>query len=125
MGERDEERVRRVFQALRPVLTERLRRLVAAAEARTLGRGGVSLVARATGLARSTIAQGLQELDTPPTGVARLQRQRRPGGGRKPLVAHDPTLLRDLEALVEPVTRGDPQSPLRWTCKSLSLDFAW
>jgi hypothetical protein len=116
----DEENVRRVFDVLRPVLNERMRRLVAAAEAQALGHGGVTLVARATGLARSTIAEGIQELAAPPTAAPGEQRLRRPGGGRKPLTQHDPALLRDLEALVEPSTRGDPESPLRWTCKSLS-----
>src|SRR5512142_2016248 len=109
------------FTTLAPLLDERARRLWAAVEARALGRGGIIRVAEATGLSRGTIRAGLRELDTPvppderqpPTG-----RLRRPGGGRKPLVAHDPDLLRDLEALVDPVTRGDPMSPLRWTCKS-------
>jgi hypothetical protein len=109
------------FTTLEPLLDERARRLWAAVEARALGRGGIIRVAEATGLSRGTIRAGLRELDTPvppderqpPTG-----RLRRPGGGRKPLVAHDPDLLRDLEALVDPVTRGDPMSPLRWTCKS-------
>jgi len=109
------------FTTLEPLLDERARRLWAAVEARALGRGGIIRVAEATGLSRGTIRAGLRELDTPalpderrpPTG-----RLRRPGGGRKPLVDHDPDLLRDLEALVDPVTRGDPMSPLRWTCKS-------
>ena len=116
----DEQSIKRVFETLHPVLTERMRRLVAAAEAQALGRGGVALVARATGMARSTIAQGISELTVTPTVVPSEQRLRRPGGGRKPLTEQDPTLLRDLEALVEPSARGDPQSPLRWTCKSLS-----
>jgi len=102
-----------------PVLDERTRRVVAAAEARALGRGGVTLVARVTGLARSTVQRGISELEAPDT-AAPATRMRRHGGGRKPLVAHDPTLLADLEALVDPVTRGDPESPLRWTSKSLA-----
>jgi Rhodopirellula transposase DDE domain len=109
------------FTTLEPLLDERARRLWAAVEARAIGRGGIIRVAEATGLSRGTIRAGLRELDTPvppderqpPTG-----RLRRSGGGRKPLVDHDPDLLRDLEALVDPVTRGDPMSPLRWTCKS-------
>jgi transposase len=109
------------FTTLEPLLDERARRLWAAVEARAIGRGGIIRVAEATGLSRGTIRAGLRELDTPvppdggqpPTG-----RLRRPGGGRKLLVDHDPDLLRDLEALVDPVTRGDPMSPLRWTCKS-------
>jgi hypothetical protein len=78
----------------------------------------VTLVARVTGLARSTLQRGIVELAAPAT-AAPGGRVRRPGGGRKPLAAHDPTLLADLEALVDPVTRGDPESPLRWTSKSL------
>jgi hypothetical protein len=117
----DREQVRRVFEALRPVLNERMRRLVAAAQAQALGRGGVTLVAEMTGLARSTITQGIAELTaTPPVAATGAERLRRPGGGRKRLTDRDPALSRDLEALVEPTTRGDPESPLRWTCKSLS-----
>src|SRR5512142_2553026 len=109
------------FTTLAPLLDERARRLGAAVEARALGRGGIIRVAEATGPSRGTIRAGLRELDTPvpphggrpPTG-----RLRRPGGGRQLLVDHDPDSLRDLEALVDPVTRGDPMSPLRWTCKS-------
>ena len=104
----DADRIGGLFEVLRPVLTARMRRLVAAAEAQALGRGGVTLVARATGVAGSTSGQGITELAAP---RAAAPRQRRPGGGRKPLTAHDPTLLGDLEALVEPRTRGDPQSP--------------
>ena len=115
----DRAEVRQLFEVLHPVLDERMRRLVAAGMAQTVGRGGVSVVASATGLARSTIGRGLGELAPAATPVAGAQRIRRSGGGRKPLTEHDPTLLRDLEALVDPVTRGDPQSPLRWTCKSL------
>jgi Rhodopirellula transposase DDE domain len=116
------ERVAQIFAAMTPVLHERARRLLAAAQAQALGRGGVSLVAAATGLARSTIGRGLKELAVPPPADAPApdQRIRHPGGGSKPLVARDPTLLADLEALVEPTSRGDPQSPLRWTCKSLA-----
>jgi transposase len=109
------------YTTLQPLLDERARRLWAAVEARAIGRGGIIRVAEATGLSRGTIRAGLRELDTPdPTDERRPPpgRLRRPGGGRKPLVDHDPDLLRDLEALVDPVTRGDPMSPLRWTCKS-------
>src|SRR6266511_2816107 len=111
--------IRTKFEALRPYLDERRRRLWAATEARALGRGGVAAVATGTGLRPNTIRVGVRELEAP--GVVPLvsdQRVRAPGGGRKPLTVHDPTLLRELEALVEPVTRGDPMSPLRWTCKS-------
>lgn len=111
------------YTSLQAVLDERARRLWAAAEARAIGRGGITQVAEVTGLSRVTIRAGLSELDLPaiPTdrGTAN-QRLRRPGGGRKPLAGHDPGLLRDLEALVDPVTRGDPMSPLRWTCKSVA-----
>lgn len=116
----DERSIKKVFDALQPVLNERSRRLVAAAQAQALGRGGVAVVARAAGVARSTITLGIQELTVAPSALSGEHRVRRPGGGRKPLTEHDPTLLRDLEALVEPSSRGDPESPLRWTCKSLS-----
>jgi Rhodopirellula transposase DDE domain len=113
--------IKRKYTSLEPVLDERARRLWAATEARAIGWGGVSQVSEATGLSRITITAGLRELDLPVTGddpKATDQRVRRPGGGRKPMVDHDPDLLRDLETLVDPVTRGDPMSPLRWTCKS-------
>ncbi len=109
--------VRQRFTLLEGVLDQRTRRLVAAAEALTLGWGGVTWVARATGFSRRTIQQGMQELQQPERVSA--GRVRKPGGGRKTTVSQDPTLLSDLERLVEPVTRGDPESPLRWTCKSL------
>jgi transposase len=99
-------------------LDERGRRAVLGAEALALGWGGITAVARATGQARQTIARGIGELrgERP---VAEPGRVRLPGGGRKTALTGDPSLLADLERLVEPVTRGDPQSPLRWTCKSL------
>ena len=105
------------YKALAPALTERARRIWAATEARAAGRGGIAGVARATGIAYSTIRRGLQEL-TLPVPLA-PQRIRRPGGGRKKTLAKDPTLLTDLEGLVEPTASGDPQSPLRWTSKSV------
>jgi hypothetical protein len=98
-----------------PHLDERARRLFAASEARQLGHGGVSLVSRACGLSRVTITKGVQELEAPPLPPGRV---RRAGGGRPALVARDPDLPSRLEALVEPLTRGDPESPLRWTSKS-------
>jgi len=103
------------WMTLKPHLNERQRRLLAAAEARVLGYGGISLVAEASGLSRATIHKALEELDAPPLTDARV---RRPGGGRKRLVDSDPTLRSALEHLIDPVTRGDPVSPLRWTCKS-------
>lgn len=109
-----------LFSRLRPLLGERESRLVGASVAEMLGRGGISAVARAAGAGRGTIKRGLLELETGTEEAPLSQgRQRRPGGGRKRLTEQDPTLLRDLEALVEPTTRGDPQSGLRWTCKSL------
>jgi hypothetical protein len=104
------------FAALAPFLNERTRRLVAAAEARALGWGGVTAVAAATGVSRRAIALGLAELDAPP--LEGTQRIRKEGAGRKKTVATDLSLQTDLESLVEPLTRGDPESPLRWTCKS-------
>ena len=109
------------FAMLSPLLDERARRLWAAAEARAIGRGGISHVAEATRLSRATIRAGLQELApsvSPPASQAPVERVRRPGGGRKPLGAQDPPLVRALETLLDPVTRGDPMSLLRWTCKS-------
>jgi hypothetical protein len=109
------------FLILRPLLDERARRFWAAVEARAIGRGGISRVAEATGLSRVTIRAGLQELalpDTTPGPRATPERLRRPGGGHKPLRMHDPHLVQALETLVDPVTRGDPMSLLRWTCKS-------
>jgi len=100
-------------------MDERMRRQWAAAEARELGWGGVSAVAGATGLSRPTIVAGLRELDQPAhRRSAEAVRVRRPGAGRRPLTETDPELLTVLESLVEPVTRGHPESPLRWTCKS-------
>jgi hypothetical protein len=115
------EGIRTKFELLRPLMNERLRRQWAACEALTLPRGGAALVAEATGLSRTTIWAGRKELraqaelspaDAPP------DRARRPGGGRHLVEDADPTLIRDLEALVEATTRGDPPSPLLWTCKS-------
>jgi hypothetical protein len=112
-------RIQRKYQLLTPEMDERRRRQWAAAEARELGWGGVSLVARATGLSRPTIHAGLRELDQPAEQRALdAARVRRPGGGRKRLIDTDSNLLSALEALIDPVTRGDPESPLRWTCKS-------
>src|ERR1700681_415983 len=104
------------FQGLADELSERARRRWAAVEAVALGRGGVSVVSAATGLAHTTIRRGISELNsghTPPTG-----RQRRAGAGRKNAEAVCPGLKAALERLVEPESRGDPMSPLRWTCKS-------
>jgi hypothetical protein len=114
------ETIRQKFEALRPFLDERARRVWAATEAAALGRGGVTLVARATGMARSTLHAGQRDLQEPE--AARLAmaagRVRRAGAGRKPLTEQDPRLVDALEALVDPLARGDPESPLRWTTKS-------
>jgi transposase len=109
--------IRQRFETVSPFLDERGRRLVAATEAISAGYGGIAAVAAATGVAPSTIGRGLKELSVGEDLLA--GRVRRLGGGRKPTVAKDATLVSDLEALVEPTARGDPQSPLRWTCKSL------
>jgi hypothetical protein len=111
----DVDPIRERFSTVAPFLDERGRRLVAAAEAFAAGYGGIAAVAAATGMAPSTIGRGLKELaqDQPSPRI------RRPGAGRKPTISNDPSLLGDLEALVEPTTRGDPESPLRWTCKSV------
>jgi transposase len=111
--------IRLKYELLEPELDERARRLWAAAEAMVLGHGGVRAVAKATGLAESTIRIGRNELYEPADvtqGSSRPVRQA--GAGRKSLVEEDPALLHALDALVEPTARGDPMSPLRWTCKS-------
>jgi hypothetical protein len=106
------------YEALSPVLDERGRRRFAAAEALTAGRGGIKAVHEATGIARSTIGYGLRELRDGEVEAGRSG-VRRKGAGRKPLTQTDPTLVSDLQGLVDPVTRGDPMSPLKWTSKSL------
>jgi len=115
----DEGTIARRFKLIEGHLDERLRRLVAAAEAKAVGVGGVSMVARATGVSRRAIRAGVKELKARPVLAGSRPRIRRPGGGRKRTVDTDPTLLKDLERLIEPGTRGDPESPLRWTCKSV------
>jgi len=115
----DQERIAAKYERLRPFLDERRRRVWAAAEATARGRGGVTTVAAATGLQRNTISAGMRELAGPESGgLLPEQCVRQPGGGRKAVTTHDPALVQMLEALVEPATRGDPMSPLRWTCKS-------
>lgn len=105
------------FEVLKPVLDERARRLVAAAESQAIGRGGISAVAKAIGISRPVIRQGLKELKEP--ALLTPGRVRREGGGRKKAVDKDNSLKSDLELLLESTTRGDPESPLRWTCKSV------
>ena len=110
----------RRWEALRGHLTERQRRLWLGSEARELGPGGVGLVAAAVGVAADTVRRGRAELEDPGAGDAPgVERSRRPGGGRKRAEEHQPGLAAALESLIDPVTRGDPQSPLRWTTKSL------
>jgi hypothetical protein len=109
--------VKKRFSALSKFLDERSRRLLAGAESLALGRGGISAVSRITGLSRPVIRQGMAELKSGKVTLA--GRVRRPGGGRKKISERDPSVITDLEKLVEPVTRGDPESPLRWTCKSV------
>jgi transposase len=116
-----EEQLRRKYELLSPWLDERQRRLWAGAEAVALGARGITRVADATGLSRMTVRAGAREvqaLESDPASALEPGRVRQPGGGRTPLTQADPTLLRHLEALVDPLTRGDPESPLRWTCKS-------
>ena len=110
--------LRQKYSALAPALNERSRRLWAATEAKAIGHGGIACVERAVAISRSTISRGIKELAfaQTPLDAAHI---RRPGGGRKSTAQTDPTLRTDLEALVEPAVAGDPQSPLRWTSKSL------
>ena len=113
----DEQAIGERFRALAGELNERQRRLWAAAEARSHGRGGIAATARATGMHVETIRLGIRELESGET--LEPGRVRRPGGGRKPLSETDPTLVSDLERLVDDDARGDPERPLRWTAKSV------
>jgi len=114
-----EARIRDKFLLVAVELDERRRRQWAAAEARDAGWGGISLVSRATGLSRPTIMTGLKELElSTESRLVAAARVRDPGGGRKALTQSDPGLLEALERLIDPATRGDPMSALRWTCKS-------
>jgi len=111
--------LRSKYRALAPVFTERSRRVWAATEAQAIGHGGIALVERATGISRSTIQRGCRELESGETLAP--ERTRKAGAGRKRATATDETLLADLEALVEPTAPGDPESPLRWTSKSVRV----
>ncbi len=113
----NDETLAQKFADLWPHLNERQRRLVVGAEAKPLGRGGVTAAARAAGVSRPTVQKALAELAGPPESMTPA-RSRRPGGGRKRAVDVDPGLVDALEALVDPDRRGDPESPLRWTTKS-------
>jgi hypothetical protein len=115
-----ESSIKAKYEVMEPQLDERRRRLWAATEARAIGRGGITIVSRATGLSRDTIYAGFGELGggCGVEGLEDPQRVRRPGAGRKSAESLDASLVTDLERLLEPTTRGDPESPLRWTCKS-------
>jgi hypothetical protein len=111
----EDSRLRQKYATVLPQLNERQRRLIAAADAQMLGYGGIARIARVSGLNRSTLHRGLKDLTAP---VLPVERVRHPGGGRKRVSVQTPEILSELEQLVDPLTRGDPQSPLRWTCKS-------
>jgi len=114
----DEAGIRQRYETLAGVVDERVRRLMVAVEALAIGRGGQVAVAQATGVSRTTIQQGIREIQQPALRAGK-GRVRRSGGGRKSRILLDSTLLEDPEGLVEPTSRGDPESPLRWTCKSV------
>ena len=114
---KDEDTIRTHYELLRPSLNERDRRLFAASLARSLGRGGIKLVSRATGIARSTINRGLKDIDRGDRVDDRIRRQ---GGGCKSILSYDPSVLNDLRQMVDPATRGDPEQPLKWVSKSLA-----
>jgi len=115
----DLKQVKGRFRSLKRHLDERTRRLFAAAESEAIGRGGISAVSAATGISRRVIRQGKKELGR--RAATKGGRLRQPGGGRKPALVEDPSLLVDLERLLEPATRGDPESALRWTCRSYAI----
>src|SRR6266508_1676724 len=116
------DQIRAKFAMLAPVMDERMMRLWAAAEAMVLGRGGHAAVREATGIRAKRIRAGIRDLQElqlqAPSEPAHLQRIRRPGAGRKRLEEQNPALVQALDALIDPVTRGDPESALRWTTKS-------
>jgi transposase len=120
--DKNKEIIKMKFEALQPHLNEKTIRLFAAAETLGNGHGAITMVSESTGLSRGTIRRGLAELKELPSELPENhdnERIRKQGGGRKKSVDNDPTLINDLESLIEPVTRGDPDSPLLWTCKSL------
>lgn len=108
------------YQHLKPFLNERSRRLWAATEAEALGYGGIGALHRATGLSQNTIRAGLKELSGESTQVLASERIRQVGGGRKRVEEREPLILEALDSLVEPTSRGEPECPLRWTCKSVN-----
>ena len=105
------------YDYIKPFLNEKARRLFLAAEAKAIGWGGIEKVSRETGVSSDTISKGCKELEEEPE-IIESGKIRKPGGGRKKLIETDSTLLSDLDSLIEPTARGDPESPLRWTCKS-------
>lgn len=113
----DTELIKARYDAIRPHLDERMKRLFAAAEALALGHGGITTVSQATDISRNAITRGMEELTAQPSLPKKRVREK--GGGRKRTIDKDLTLKADLESLIEPLTRGDPESSLRWTCKSL------
>ena len=119
----NENEIRTRFEILTPLLDERLRRFMAAAEAKAIGHGGVTLVSNVTGVSRRAIWAANKELESEKVETGNVSkatnRIRKPGGGRRKTVDKDPELKKNLDSLVNPFTRGDPESPLRWTCKSV------
>jgi len=111
-----ENSIRNKYETLAPYLNEKTLRIWAAVEAGCIGRGGITKISKATGLSRNTIYAGMLEIGNEKGN----QRIRKTGGGRKKLKDRDSTLIYDLENLLEPYTLGDPMSPLRWTCRSIS-----
>jgi hypothetical protein len=111
--------IRKKYAGIQPVLHERARRIWAAVEAQQLGWGGIQLVEEAIGMSHTTIRRGLRERKSAPIEQLSQHRTRLPGGGRKKIETIDTDIHQELDAPVDPVTRGDPESPLRWTCKSL------
>ena len=113
--------IRNKYRMLSPALDEKTRRLWAASEATSVGWGGVSIVSEATGLAHTTIRRGIRDLECVALGtdeIVGFSKIRRPGAGRKSVVESEPQIYEALESLIEPTMRGDPESPLKWTCKS-------
>ena len=115
----EEQAIASRFELVSPFLDELTTRLWTASEAAPLGHGGIAKVHRATGIARNTITQGLRDIQNPPSTKQSSKRIRKAGGGRRKAVDKNPNLKKDLDALIDPVTRGDPESPLRWSAKSL------
>ena len=110
------ESIGKKYKQIFPVLNERSQRIWCAVEAQEIGYGGISLVKEATGISRPTITQGLEELkEEEPLAYERIRKK---GGGRKKITEKDLTLLKDLDEIIEPATRGDPENPLRWSSKS-------